>query len=257
MNELLALSPTFGKGLMTVLAAVVLFIGSVYILLSAVFGLRMAYLVLAVSLFAWMILFSTIWVFQPRILGVKNVIENQGPRGTEPHWQVFAAGTAPIDTRFHETALFPGPPWHPLPATKPPTALKAAADNAKAAFQKYLAAQAAVQFEQQGQRVCDPAEPLETDCVTVDPTSFSVEDFAFTTSGHTSLVAGQAFFTAGGPQIIVYAYHDPGNVPVYSWAFFGASIVGFILHVPFLDRAEKKRKAILTGGTAPPWYGPA
>ena len=24
-----------------------------------------------------------------------------------------------------------------------------------------------------------------------------------------------------------------------------------------LDRAERKRKALLTGGTAPPWYGPA
>jgi hypothetical protein len=55
----------------------------------------------------------------------------------------------------------------------------------------------------------------------------------------------------------VFAYHDRGNVPVYSWAFFGASVLGFIVHVPFLDRAERRRKAILTGGTAPPWYGPA
>jgi hypothetical protein len=256
MTESLALAPTFGKGIVTVVASVVLFIGTVYILLAAVFGLRMAYLVLAVSLFGWMILFSSIWVFQPRILGVKNVIENQGPRGTEPHWQVFAAGTGPLDTRFHETSLFPGPPWRPLPAT-PPSSLKAAADNAKAAIQKYLAAQAGTQFEQQGQKVCDPAEPLEADCVTVDPTSFSVENFAFATSGHTSLVAGEAFFTAGGPQIIVFAYHDPGNVPVYSWAFFAVSMLGFVVHVPFLDRAEKKRKSILTGGTAPPWYGPA
>jgi hypothetical protein len=257
MNELLALSPTFGKGIITVLAAVVLFVGSVYFLLTAIFGLRMAYLVLAVSLFAWMILFSMMWVFQPTILGVKNVIENQGPRGTEPHWQIFAAGTAPTNTKFPETSRYPGPPWQPLPATKPPTALKSAADNAKAAIQKYLAAQAAIQFERQGQKICDPAEPLETDCVTVDPSTFSVENFSFATSAHTSLVAAEGFFSAGGPQVIVYAYHDPGNVPVYSWAFFGVSILGFILHIPFLDRAEKKRKAILTGGTAPPWYGPA
>jgi hypothetical protein len=31
----------------------------------------------------------------------------------------------------------------------------------------------------------------------------------------------------------------------------------FGAHLPFLDRAERKRKEILTGGTAPPWYGPA
>ena len=66
-----------------------------------------------------------------------------------------------------------------------------------------------------------------------------------------------AFFSAGGPQITVFAYHDPGNVPVYSWSFLIASLLGFAVHLPLLDRAEKKRKAILTGGTAAPWYGPA
>jgi len=33
--------------------------------------------------------------------------------------------------------------------------------------------------------------------------------------------------------------------------------LGLAIHVPFLDRAERTRKQILTGGTAPPWYGPA
>jgi hypothetical protein len=39
--------------------------------------------------------------------------------------------------------------------------------------------------------------------------------------------------------------------------FLIASVVGLGIHLPFLDRAERKRKEILTGGTAPPWYGPA
>jgi hypothetical protein len=257
MNELLALAPTFIKGIVTVVAAFILFVGSVYLLLTAIFGLRMAYLVLAVSLFGWMILFSLIWVIgQPPILGVQGTLPNLGPRGTEAHWQVFAAATGPTGSKFPETASFPGSPWRPLPAT-PPKELKSAADNAKSAIQKYLAAQAEQQFEKQGHRVCDPAEPLETNCITLDPTTFAVTDFHFATSGHTSLVAAQSFFAAGGPQVTVYAYHDPGNVPVYSWSFLIASLLGLVVHVPFLDRAERKRKAILTGGTAPPWYGPA
>jgi hypothetical protein len=257
MTDLLALAPTFTKGIVTVVAAVILFIGSVYLLLTAVFGLRMAYLVLAVSLFGWMILFSLIWVIgQPTFFGVKGTLPNLGPRGTEAHWQVFAAATGPIKTKFPQTASFPGSSWHLLPAN-PPKVLKSAADNAKSAIQKYLAAQAEQQFEEQGEKVCDPAEPLETNCITLDPTTFAVTDFRFAASGHTSLVAAQAFFSAGGPQITVFAYHDPGDVPVYSWSFLIASILGFAVHVPFLDRAEKKRKAILTGGTAAPWYGPA
>jgi hypothetical protein len=248
----LALAPTFAKGIIAVLAAMILFVGSVYVILSAIFGMRMAYLVLAVSFFGWMILYSTIWVFQPTIVGVANVKPNQGPRGTEPHWQVFAASTGPLATRFPETGKYPGPPWE-----APTYKTKSATENAKPAIQNYLAAQAEKQFESQGKKVCDPAEPLETNCVTVDPTTFAVEDFRFASSGRTNLVAAHAFFQAGGPELTVYAYHDSGNVPVYSWSFFFASIVGFLVHLPFLDRAERKRKAILTGGTAPPWYGPA
>ena len=252
MGDVLALAPTFTKGVVAVVASMILFVGSVYVILTAIFGARMAYLVLAVSFFGWMILYSTIWVFQPVIFGVSNVKPNQGPRGTEPHWQVIAAGTGPQATKFPETRRYPGPPWEPTTAQT-----LTATQNAKPAIQNYLAAQAAAQFEREGKKVCDPAEPLETNCVTVDPTTFGVEDFSFATSGHTSLVAAHGFFQAGGPEITVFAYHDPGNVQVYSWSFFAASILGFLIHLPFLDRAERKRKAILTGGTAPPWYGPA
>jgi hypothetical protein len=39
--------------------------------------------------------------------------------------------------------------------------------------------------------------------------------------------------------------------------FLGGSILLFLIHLPLLDRAEKSRKEILTGGQAAPWYGPA
>ncbi len=39
--------------------------------------------------------------------------------------------------------------------------------------------------------------------------------------------------------------------------FMAASILLFLIHLPLLDRAEKRRKAFLTGGSAPAWYGPA
>ena len=39
-----------------------------------------------------------------------------------------------------------------------------------------------------------------------------------------SLAAAHSFFTFGGPQITLYVYRDKGNVNVYSWSFFLASI---------------------------------
>ena len=101
-------SKNIGKGIAVVICAFIVFVGSVYVLLSAIFGLRMAYLVLAVSFFGWMIVFSAIWAFgQPRFpppvgplkkWAISGTPANEGPRGTEPHWQVFAAGSGPMKT---------------------------------------------------------------------------------------------------------------------------------------------------------------
>jgi hypothetical protein len=241
MIELIADEPDLVKGIVVVIAAFVLFVGSVYVMLTAVFGLRMGYLVLAVSFFGWMIIFSMLWTFgQPKIFGVTGLLPNLGPRGTEAHWQVFAAGTGPQETRYRETASYPESPWRPSgPSTQ------TSVDTLATAVQKYLAEQA---HEALGTE--EGEEP--------DSTVFVVQDVYFTTaSDGTSLAGAHAFFTAGGPEVTVFAYHDSGNVPMYSFAFLGGSILGFLIHLPLLDRAERRRKAILTGGTAPPWYGPA
>jgi hypothetical protein len=252
--HLLADAPVFWKGIVVLICALILFVGSVYVLLSAIFGLRMGYLVLAVSFFGWMILLSLLWaVGQPKFLGVTGTLPNLGPRGTEKHWQVYASGTGQLASdRFPVTSQYPNPPWH-----SPNSIEKASVSSVSSAMQKYLAQQALNQFQKNGQRICPTLGPPQSNCVTLDPTTFVVQDMRFTRSGQTSVVGARAFFTLGGPEITVFAYRDSGNLPVYSVAFLGASVVLFIIHLPFLDRAERKRKAFLTGGTAPPWYGPA
>jgi hypothetical protein len=250
----LALAPLFAKGIILTLCALILFVGSIYILLSAIFGLRMAYLVLAVSLFGWMIIFSLLWtVGQPSILGVTGTLPNLGPRGVEPHWQVFAATTNPVRTKYPQTATYPERPWHPPDKVSTPSVA-----TVTSAIQTYMVQKASEPLEKQGITVCDETHLPGTGCFALDPTSFVVQDVEFATaSDGTHLAAAHSFFTQGGPQVVVYTYHDTGNVNVYSRGFLAASVFFFLIHLPFLDRAEKKRKAILTGGTAPPWYGPA
>ncbi len=234
----LALAPTFAKGIAVYISAIILFIGSVYVLVAAVFGPRMGYLVIATAWFGWMIILSALWTF-----GAPGTLRNLGPQGTAPHWQVIAATNGPAHTRFPETETFPGPAWSE-PATNSVGATSVPAVTSS--FQTYLALQAQAQIAKEG-----------TPGTTIDPTLFTVQDVAFASSGKTHLAAGHAFFASGGPEITIYAFHDPGDVPVYSIGFLLASILGFALHVPFLDRAEKSRKEVLTGGAAPPWYGPA
>ena len=244
------ISPFFWKGVAVTICAFILFVGSIYVLLSAVFGLRMAYLVTAVSFFGWMIIFSLIWLIGSPL----STPPNQGPRGYEPHWQVFAAGTGSVPSKFEPTKAFPISPWKP-PSGEQTTEV----DTVKAVIQKYLAAQAQDDLKNQGVKECPEGEavPAVASCFNLDPTTFTIQDVKFTNVGGTDLVGAHAFYGPGGAELAVFAYFDKGNVSKYSWAFLGASFIGFVIHIPFLDRAERKRKEILTGGTAPPWFGPA
>lgn len=84
MIEILALTRTNIEGTLVVVMAVVLFCGSVYLLLSAVFGLRMAYLVAATGLFAFMIILSAIWAFgarDPEVPGAQGEAAGLGGGG--------------------------------------------------------------------------------------------------------------------------------------------------------------------------------
>ncbi len=217
----------------------VLFIGSVLMLLSAVFGRRMGYLVLATAFFGWMIVLSSLWAFGFWSQG-PSTPTNLGPRGAEPGWVVEAAGQNVENLPFEEYTSYPdGKAWQ---KPKPPASVQ----SVTGAIQSYLAEQANTKA---GKTEFEPGAFQTTD--------FTVLNIEFATSDDSSLAAAQAFYNGGGPTITMYMRHDSGSVPRYSWMFLIGSIVLFAAHVPLLDRAERKRKEILTGGTAPPWYGPA
>jgi hypothetical protein len=237
---------TLAKGGLAVIVGVVLFVGSVLLMLSAVFGRRMGYLVLAVSFFSWMILLSAVWTFGFFSQGPTTPV-NLGPRGAEPAWTPIAAGQNVSSATYPEFDTYPGGPWK-APGDDPNPQLTASIQSATSAIQTFLAerANAELGIEEPG-----------TDPEAIQTTDFTVQNLRFAAHEDVSLAAAQAFFNEGGPVITVFAYHDRGSAPRYSWMFLIGSIIGFAVHVPLLDRAEKKRKEILTGGTAPPWYGPA
>jgi hypothetical protein len=229
-------------GWLTVAMGVVLFVGSVYLLLAAVFGPRMGYLVLAVSLFGWMMILSALWAFGFWSQGIETPT-NLGPRGTEPHWAAFGAGVEVASDQYKVVTQYPGDPWVAPSGAEDERA--ASIGTVTTAVQEFMAEQANEQLAEEGSDA------------TVLPADFTVTDIEFTSVDGTSLAGSHAFFNGGGPKVTVFTYHDSGNVPIYSYLFLGASIILFLVHIPFLDRAERKRKAVLTGGTAPEFRGPA
>ncbi len=231
---------TLVKGGLGVAMAFVLFIGSVLLLLSAVLGRKMGYLVLAVAFFGWVAIFSALWTFGFWSQGLETPVD-LGPRGAEPAWVVESAGTAVTQFPYEQYKTYPGGTWQ-----EPSPGLSASVQSVSGAIQAYLAQQA---NEKAGKTQFEEGAFQSTD--------FTVQNIEFDTSGKVSLAAAQAYYNGGGPLITLYLRHDSGSVPRYSWMFLIGSLLGLAIHLPFLDRVERKRKEILTGGTAPPWYGPA
>jgi hypothetical protein len=233
---------TLLKGGLATIMGFVLFVGSVLLMLSFVFGRRMAYLVLAVSFFGWMILLSAIWTFGFYSQGIETPV-NLGPRGAEPAWVIEAAGTDPQPVYEVFNRYPDGDGWRE-PGEN---------DNDTAAIQAVTSAAQAFLAE----RANEDLGLAEFDPLALQTTDFVVENVQFAADDDVSLAAAEAYFTGGGPLLKLYIRHDSGSVNRYSWMFLIGSVVGLAVHLPLLDIAERKRKDILTGGTAPPWYGPA
>ena len=241
-------------GSLVVLCGFILFAGSIYLLLAALLGKKMAYLLEATCFFAFLMIVSSLWTFGFYSQGPETPT-NQGPKGTEAHWQPITGGLQASGEIFPVALKYPDSPW-----AAPNDATTASKEPMESAVKEFMAeqanAQAGIQVlpeipEAAGGRgpveYADGKEPFT-------PDQFTVEDVRFTTDGDKSLGAARAFYNGGGPEVTVVAVHDPGNVWIYSWIFLAVSIIGFGVHLPFLDREEKKRKEILTSKPAP-WRG--
>lgn len=235
--ELVALTRTNIEGVLAVVMSIVLFCGSVYLLLSAIFGLRMAYLIAATGLFGFMIILSAIWAF-----GAPGTPKYLGPKGKLAAWVALAEGTSVRSPSLPVVEKYPQAPWR---APRQGDVLAAEVEPATLVFQDFLAEEANKELRQAGQE----GEVAASD--------FQITDLRFAEVDGRVLAAARGFATIGGPEVIVVGFKHEGDEATPSYAFLIASILGFAAHLPFLDRAEKKRKDILTGGQQAPWRGPA
>lgn len=74
------------RAVVVVVIAVVMLIGSIFMLLASNLGARLGYLVTILSLSGFMIIMSVMWMF-----GAPGTTTATGPRGPEPSWIPFTA----------------------------------------------------------------------------------------------------------------------------------------------------------------------
>lgn len=236
---------TLWKGAGVTIMSFILFVGSVYVLLGAIMGRYMGFLVLVIAFSGWMIVQSSLWLFGYWSQGLETPT-NLGPRGSEPAWVVLEASTGATSDAYEVFADYPGAPFEVPDESDPEQS--ADVQSATGAVTSFLA-------EHTNEELGIP----ETDPAAVAGTQFSVDSikFAEAEDAKTKVAVVESHYNGGGAQWTVSLYFDSGSVPRYSYMFLGGSIIVFLIFLPLLDRAEKKRKSFLTGGSAPAWYGPA
>jgi len=241
-------------GSLVVLCGFILFAGSIYLLLAALLGKKMAYLLEASCFFAFLMILSSLWTWGFYSQGPETPT-NQGPRGTEANWQPLDGGLQASGEEYPVALKYPNAPWE-----APNDATAVSKEPMETAVKQFMAdqanAEAGIEVQTEIPVAAGGRGPAEypDGKVPFTPDQFTVQDVRFATEGDKSLGAARAFYTGGGPEVTVVAVHDPGNVWIYSWVFLIVSVIGFAVHVPFLDREEKKRKEILTSEPAS-WRG--
>jgi len=233
--ELLAETATFVKGVLVIVSSFVLFVGTVWLLLAAIFGVRMGYLMTATGFFAFMIVLASIWSF-----GAPGTPKFLGPKGELPHWVAVSAGLELSSSTYPAIERYPAGPWK-----TPGKDLAAEVEPVTLTFEDFLAEEANAELREAG---------IEGEVTAED---FAISDLRFATIDGAELAAARGFAVDGGPVVEIFGFRDKGDESLPSYLFLAAAVLGFAAHLPFLDRAERRRKEILTGGDQSPWRGPA
>ena len=220
--------------------AVTVLIGSIYMLLASNFGARLGYLVLMVSLMAWIILLSSMWLF-----GLPGTTPGTGPRGPEAQWIAFLP-TSDQGKVFTDTLnQFPtGSTWKPIGTLFSGNIdSKGEFSTVRSVVEQSLAALAA----KQKTAATDPTDwgfrAAGVPPATPDEESLPQAKVAYSKTGTPLLFGVDIPASSKHPEIVVFAYKNKGKVYLYAFYFLIVGLLAFSLHLWLLARYERQQKA--------------
>lgn len=230
-----------------VATSVVIFMGTIYYLLTTLFGWRRAFHVSMVSLMGFMIILSLVW-----LAGAPGTTPGTGPRGREPEWIPFLAESEYGGDFTEFTARFPNEWDQPgqkyfgnsdgtgaIDATGEVSSIKGVLLPALAGYgqqQGFSAVSLDYDFRLP---VADESK------LTAEEKAIPVATLRFEDAGSGELLAGLRIPGVEGkhPEITVFALRDKGAIFLPPLYFLVVSIFLFSLHLWLLARDEIKQRA--------------
>jgi hypothetical protein len=218
------MSTIFVTGVAVTLAGIIVFIGSIFLLLALIMGARLAYFVTASVTLAILVILGVVWSINPL-----------GPVGQLPAWVPQAAADTPSQINFGPMSSYPNGPWQtPNKNDAAQVALASAMQGvATAALQSGITSGKVKNFPTTSTAVVDGTK---TRLLLQGNKQYGAVTYGSTSGKPTSAVA--------------LFYYNPGDPLGPPRKITLGLFVVFALHLFGMNRIERKAKVAGNGGNA-------
>lgn len=215
---------TFLTGAAAFISAILIFCGSVWLLLTMVLGARLAYFISATITLAFVLIMGVVWAFT-------NKISPLGPVGELPSWSPVSIGSDVSEFGYPEGEWFVANENDDEQSLRATEFESEAGDYLETAIEEEAEG---VEFEALSDAVVNSDE---TRLIEVDGDLYGGTVFE---PGETALEGAEG---DGPPDpVFVFMSFDPGNPLSKARYIFLGTLILFVLHMFGLSRAERKTK---------------
>jgi hypothetical protein len=214
----------FTVGVGAVLSGIIVFVGSVWLLLSMVLGPRLAYFVAASITLAFLLIMSVAWSVNPL-----------GPVGELPTWNPVAIGEDASQLEFGPASSYPDSPWR-VPSQE---------DTAEQTQKSELETESGDYFETALTEGDLDLAAGSTGAASTDETRFLEQDgdlFGAVTLEVTPPAGGGGGANAQPRMVVAVLEYDPGNPFGRARIAVAGAFVLLVLHLFGLSRSERRAR---------------
>ena len=231
---------TFVVGIAAFISAVIIFCGSVWLLLAVIMGPKLAYFVSASVTLGFMLIMGAVWSYGTPL----------GPVGVMPSWNGLDAAAVGESLDFGPASTYPESPWAPTDAEDPQqVTITGELENSAADFLETELTDGNLDtFESAGDAVVDQDKTrlLQQDGKQYGAVTFIVlEVQAEDEDGELQ----EDVEPVQGEDTVVVMEYDPGNPSKPARMITAGTFLLFLAHLFGLSRSEKRSRNHTNGTT--------